>query len=147
MERASCWAVSELPGDQGQSKAPLMSLFYQCPYTVQRCGVQTSDICRGWDTGKHSWLVAGAVRSHKRAIVLVGRGGKTGNSSCSASAKFYNSLDECKKKKKKAFYLCSQGGKIQFFQHCWVALRYGTPKLMKSRKLLHFFKTALSTLG
>lgn len=28
----------------------------------------------------------------------VGRGGRTGNSSSSASAKFYNSLDECKKK-------------------------------------------------
>lgn len=34
----------------------------------------------------------------KEAIMPVGRGGRTGNSSCSGSAKFYNSLDECKKK-------------------------------------------------
>lgn len=80
----------------------------------------------------------------KEAIVPVGRRGRTGNSSCSASAKFYNSLEKCKNK---AFYLCSQGGKSQFFQHCWAALRCGTPKLMNSRKQLHFLKTTLSTLG
>lgn len=44
-----------------------------------------------------------------------GRGGRTEKSSCSASAKFYYSLDEGKIKH---FFYSSQGGKIQFFQHC-----------------------------
>lgn len=93
---------SELPGDQGQSEALLIFFSYQCPYVVQRCRVQTSDLCRGWYTGKHSWLVAGAVSSHKRGHR---RGRRTGNSRCSASAKFYNSLDECKKKRHFIFAL------------------------------------------
>lgn len=131
-----CWAVSELPGDQGQSEAPRLckGVWYK-HLTFAEAGILAST----------AGLLLGQWVHTKEAIMPVGRGGRTGNSSCSASAKFYNSLDKCKKKK--AFYLCSQGSRIQFFQHYWVDLRCGTPKLMKSRKLLHFLKTTLSTLG
>lgn len=104
--------MSELSGGQDRAKHLL------CPFLIH-----VLTLCKGVEYKHLTSAEAGILASTaalllgqgvhiKEAIVPVGRGGRTGNSSCSASAKFYNSLDELKKKKKKAFYLCSQGGKF-----------------------------------
>lgn len=96
---------------QGQGEGPLCPLLTNVPTWFKGTGYKHLMFAEAGIQASTPGFSLGKRVHWKEAIVPTGRGGRTEKSSCSASAKFYYSLDEGKIKR---FIFALKGAKFNF---------------------------------